>query len=56
MVVRPQFKEFLKGINWSDVLVKSAFGIFAIAVIAQILGGYILNRMEENRKKRDPSV
>ncbi len=37
--------------NVGEFLVKSAIGIFLVSFLAQVLGGYLLNRIEEHRKK-----
>ena len=52
-------KDFLgsvKGANVGEYLVKSAIGIFIVSFLAQVIGGYVLNRIEENRKKKVQNV
>ena len=41
----------VKNVHVGEFLVKSAIGIFLVSFLAQVLGGYILNRIEEQRKK-----
>lgn len=45
------FFQKAKEIDYSKFFLQTAIGLFLITFIGQVVGGYVVNRIEENRNK-----